>query len=401
MRLLLTALLALGLSARPALAQEGGEEGYAMNDVGGTLDLPKGWEMQTWSDWDFKAKSPDGIVMRLHLTPFQVQPGPDAAQAWTEMYKERLGHDGGSDFKDVQSEVGTAALETGEVAAVRTSIGFSLDKGETEGIFYAAAFPGEGQVIHVETISAARNARKAAAALDTLLAGFALEKGPAPTEGPRVASDKAGFAFTLPDGWRAPLTKELGAVRGVTGKVGEATLDPDKCAVGIQPQAVGEPHVVFACEMYQHLGVVDEHSFEGVEAEVHQLFFGRAEKPVEPAKRLQMGDRLGFWYEPPVAGQTVRMAVAPYDKGIVLLWGLSHTVDDAGLDAAAQAAAGSLEFTHEGGGQPIVALDKRVAYYLKYRPTSPMVLGPAALLVALIGGLVVLSRKKGNKFEDD
>lgn len=392
--------LALALGARPALAQEGEEEGYAMNDVGGELDLPKGWEMQTWSDWDFKAKSPDGVVMRLYLTPFQVEPSAEAVAAWTELYKERLGKDGGVDFTDVQAEVATAVLESGEVAAVRTSMGFTFEKQASPGIFYAAAFPGEGQVIHVETISAARNARKAAAALDQLLAGFALDKGPAETEGPRVASDKAGFAFTAPEGWRVPLAKELSAVRGMTGKVGESGLDPDKCAVAIVPPASGDPDVIFACEMYQHLGIVDEHSWEGVEAEVHELFFGRAEKPVETAEKIQVGDRLGFLYKPPVAGQTVRMVVAPYDKGIVLMWGLSGHGEDESLDPAVRAAATSLEYTHEGGGQPIVALDKRVSYYLKYRPTSPVVLGPAVLVVLLIGGFVVLSRRKGNKYED-
>ena len=31
-------------------------EPYVMNDVGGTLALPAGFEMTRWSDWDFKAK---------------------------------------------------------------------------------------------------------------------------------------------------------------------------------------------------------------------------------------------------------------------------------------------------------------------------------------------------------
>lgn len=390
-------LLALLLSS-PVRAQEG-EGGYAMNDVGGELALPKGWEMQTWSDWDFKAKSPDGVVMRLHLTPFQVEPSPVAAAAWTTLYKERLEHDGGVGFEDVSAQVGAARLAGGEVPAVRTAIGFTLEKQATPGVFYAAAFPGDSQVIHVETVAAARNASKAEQALETLLASFTLQKGPQDTVGPRVASDKAGFAFTGPAGWRAPLPKELGAVRAITSKVGENELDPERCAALILPPATGAPDVIFACELYQHLGIVDEHSFDGVEQEVHQLFFGRSEKPVEKAEQVQMGDRPGFYYKPPVAGHAVRMAVAPYDKGIVLMWGLSSQVDEPTLDAAVRAAATSLEYTHEGGGQPIVALDQRVSYYLKYRPTSPLVLGPAALVLALVAGGVVVARKRGKRFE--
>ena len=30
-------------------------EPFLMNDVGGTLTLPAGFEMVRWSDWDFKA----------------------------------------------------------------------------------------------------------------------------------------------------------------------------------------------------------------------------------------------------------------------------------------------------------------------------------------------------------
>ncbi|RME25454.1 MAG: hypothetical protein D6798_08965 [Deltaproteobacteria bacterium] len=403
MRTLLAALLlslAVGRSSI-AVAAEADDEGYAMNDVGGTLYLPPGWEMQTWADWEFKAKSRDGVLMRLYLTPFQVEPDAAAAAAFAGSTRERLERDGAVDFEDIVSEVGEAELKGGRtVPAVRTSMRFTFEKQKTKGVVYAAAITGRGQVIHFETITAARQARKAARALDALLAGFELEKLPEETVGPRVASEEAGFAFTAPEGWRAPVTAELGAVRAITAKVGEDKLDPKRCAVAIHPVAVGDPDVIFACEVYAFLGPVDEYSFEGEEAVLHERYFGRSDKPVDPAEKLTMGDRLGFLYKPPVAGHAVRLALAPYDKGLVQMWGLAGTMDEDALDAAVRAAAGSLEFTHEGGGQPVIAMDKRIAYYLKYRPTSPVVLGPAALLVVLVGAGIALGRKKGNKYED-
>ncbi len=402
MRTLLAALaLTLALGSPAVARADEGDDGYAMNDVGGTLHLPRGWEMQTWADWEFKAKSRDGVLMRVYLTAFQVDPDAAAAAAFATSTQERLTKDGGVDFKEVVSEVGEAALMDGKtVPAVRISMQFTFEKQKTGGVVYAAAFTGKGQVIHVETITASRQARKAAAALDALLAGFQLDKLPEQTEGPRVASEDAGFAFTAPQGWRAPVTAELGAVRAITAKVGEEKLDPKLCAVAIHPVAVGDPDVIFACEVYAFPGPVDDYSFEGEEAELHDRYFGRSDKPVDPAEKLTMGDRLGFLYTPPVAGHPVRLALAPYDKGMVQLWGMGGTMDDAALDEAVRAAAGSTEYTHEGGGQPIIAMDKRVSYYLKYRPTSPLVLGPAALLVLLVGGGVAMGRKKGNKYED-
>ena len=47
-------------------------EPYLMNDVGGTLITPRGWEMTRWSDWDFKAKGANSTIMyKLWLKPYQ------------------------------------------------------------------------------------------------------------------------------------------------------------------------------------------------------------------------------------------------------------------------------------------------------------------------------------------
>ncbi len=376
------------------------QEPYAMNDVGGTLTLPKGWESSEWADWSLKAKSPDGVLMRLYLTPFQVEPSADNGRAWSAMYQERLEKEGGGAFKEPAVEVVSLPLASGPVQGARVDLDFTFERQKEAGTLHAAAFPVRGQTLHIETVSLARNDKRSREALDTMLAGFSLEKGPDPVNTARVESE-SGFAFTPPPGWRAPLSKELELVRKVSGKVGEETLDPKRCAVVVRPPATGDADVIFACELYKHLGVVDEYSFASVEQELHQEFFGSAAKPVDVATQARFGERLGFLYAPPVAAHPVRLAIAPYDKGVVLLWALSNQVDEAGLDSAVQATLASFEFTGPDGGAPIVALDQRIGYWLKHRPTSPMVLGPAALIVLAIGGAVALSRRRKPELDLD
>lgn len=392
------ALLAGFGAASPASAEEPAAkpaeaEGYGMLDVGATLVLPKGWEMTKWADWEFKAKTADGVLLRLYLTPYQADINAENANAWAKMYETRLTDEGGSKYSGQKAEVGTATLAGGEsAAAARSSLAFSFEKQRMDGVLHAAAIQGSGQVIHIETISAARNDTKAKEGLDAILAGLTLDKKPLPTEGPRVSSAKAEFAFTAPEGWRAPLGPELEAVLKVTDKLGEDELEADRCATAIRAPATGDPDVMFACAMPKYLDPVDEYSFEGIEKELHELFFSKASTPVAPAEKVQAGDRLGFFYKPPVAGKTVRMALAPYNHGMVMLSAIAGSLDEAALDAAARSAVTSIEYTAVGGGSPIIAIDRRFMHYLRYRPTSPVVIGPAVVLVLLVGGVFAYMR---------
>ena len=72
--MLLAALLALS----PAHADP-----QALPDVGVTLDIPAGWEMTRWSNWDWKGKTADGsVAVDVWATPFQVPVTKEAAEAW-------------------------------------------------------------------------------------------------------------------------------------------------------------------------------------------------------------------------------------------------------------------------------------------------------------------------------
>lgn len=393
---LLPALALLGALSSPALAQD--EDGaYRMNDVGGSLTLPAGFEVEEggWADWEFKARSKDPILMKLWLTPFQVMPSDESLKVWTGQYADSLRKD---KLKNVTMD-SMGVTEVGERAVGRATLSFTIEGGG-KGVAHYAAIPTLGQVVHIRTLGAARYSKKAEAALVSFVENLSLDEGPELPTSQRVESP-AGFAATLPEGWRAPLAKEMDAVRKVSQKVGEE-LAPDDCWVAILPPPAGEVDLIWACQAEVHLPPVDEHSFAGVEQEVYDAYFGRSDKEVPHAEQVTVGDRVGFYYRPPVGGSPVRLAIAPYTGGEMVMWGFAGNLDDSGLDQAMQAILPTVEFTGEGGGQPIISADKWVMHYLKYRTTSPLVLGPLALLllgIVGIGGFVV-RRGKRDKYAD-
>jgi len=388
---------ALLLSLLPLLATAQAEP-YAMNDVGGSIELPAGWQPveNSWADWEIKAKSRDNVHMHLWLTPFQVEPTEEAVNVWTGMYADGLRGEGLQDVKATSFEVST--LEDGRTVG-RVVLEFKIDGGG-KGVGHFAAIPAAGQVVHIRTIGGSRVAKKVAKGLDELIAGFTLDKGPLDVQTGRLESS-AGFAATLPEGWRAPLGKEMEAVREISAKVGE-NLDPDDCWVAIKPPPIGEVDLIWACQAEVHLPPVDEYSFEGVEAEVHDRYFGRSDKPVPHAEQVNIGDRVGFYYRPPVADLAVRLAISPYNGGQVVMWGFAGNLDESGLDAAMQAVLPTVEYTAEGGGQPIIGADKWLMHYLKYRTFSPAVLCPTLACggVSLALVVLVLGRGRKNKYED-
>lgn len=384
-------LLAAALALSPAHAEE---EGYRMNDLGGTIHLPKNFSSESWADWELKAKSSDGVLFHTWLTPYQVPISEAALTRWTADYADRLRAMQASDVRMRSTEVvaGHGASQG------RVALDFRIQGGAA--VAHVASITTLGQVIHIQVLSSKRNERKALAALEHVLGTIELDNGPAETREGELET-AAGFAMTLPLGWRAPVAPELEAVREISAKVGEKALAAEECIAAILPPAAGEADLVFACKTHWYLPPVDEHSFAGVEAQVHERFFGRSDKPVPHAEQVQIGDRLGFYYRPPVAGGPVRLALAPYDGGVMTVWGLGGGLDEAGLDEAMMASLATVRFTGPDGGKPIISADKWVMHFLKYRTFSPMVLGPVLGLFALIGGLGMAIRRKGAAKYDD
>jgi hypothetical protein len=368
-------------------------EDYRMNDVGGSVVLPSGWEVSDngWTDYDFKAQSNTSLLMKLWLTPFQVEVDEAAAKHWAEQYTGILEREGLEDVAVASASVTTLARRPTAVSRLT----FTHKTGGPGEAFFAA-FASNGQTIHLRVVGLKRNAEKAEEALRQLVEGLTLDAAALPAV---TAVEGGGFSATLPAGWRVPHPKEMDAVKKITERMG--TYSAESCFIGIRPPLSGDPDVLFACGTYLHVGPLDEHSFAGIESEVHEKFFGSSDKPVEAATPITIGDRMGFYYRPPIPGGTYRLALAPYDKGMMMTWAVAHHLDETGLDAAMNELAGSVAFTGPDGGQPIISPDKRVMYYLKYRPTSaPVILG-GLVLVGIIGGAVTMIRRRKPAYEVD
>ena len=368
-------------------------EDYRMNDVGGSVVLPGGWEVadQGWTDWDFKAQSDTNLLFKLWLTPFQPELTDEAAAHWAELYKGILEREGLEEVAIDRTERTTLSRRDTAI----TKLTFRHNTGGP-GVAWFAGFPNNGQTIHLRVVGLVRNDGKAEAALKQFAELMELDAGALEAV---TAVEGGGFTATLPDGWRVPHTKELDAVKKIAEQMGKYV--PDNCFVGLRPPLDGDPDVVFACGTYLHVGPVDEHSFAGIEAEVNAEFFGSSDTPVEAATAITVGDRTGFYYQPPIPGGTYRLALAPYDKGMMMTWAVANQIDGAELDAAMTALNSSVTFTGPEGGQPIIGPDKWVMYYLKYRPTSPPVLLGGLLVVGLIGGGVTMMRRRKPSYELD
>jgi hypothetical protein len=368
---------------------------YLMNDVGGTLHLPKGWEADEWADWSFKAKGGGGAILyKLWTTPLQSELNDESAKVWVELYKERLADQGLKDPKVVKTEIKDVAGRRTILTEMDVKFGGKGSRGQA--LF--AAFAGEGQIIHSRVISNTSNFRKARVGFMETLDSFELGKGPLKSAGSAVSSG-AGFAATLPDGWRAPFDPEKSAVMEITSKMWPSDLSSDKCWSAIKPPALGDPDVMFACSKPWSGGPVDEYSFAGVEAEWRSLFFGEAGSQLPEGEQIQVGDRMGAMFRPRDGQNPIRLLVAPYSGGVMVVWFRGASADVTSADTALKSVASSVQYTDAEGGQPIVRVDHLAGYYLTHRPTSPIVWGPILLV---LGGIVVLVRRRSGRspYED-
>lgn len=377
----MTALL-LALSLAVAAPQP-----FALADAGVTLQLPQPWKMTRWSDYDFKAKSADGALnMFLWTTPWQVDVDAANAEIWAGRMAAQMKDEG---FDEARVDSFTVKTLGGRPTSVVKLTLTSKSKAGLNAVLYGATITGAGQNIHFYVLSLERFGDRAERAMEEIASSLVLDRAPLDIGSNKVAT-KAGFEATLPAGWRVPLEAELGYVLAVTSKMGHDQLPPESCWVAVRPPADGEPDIMFACEAALYLSPVDEHSFAGVEPEVHNTYFKDANPPVPAAVSVPVGDRVGFYFQPPREKGPLRLAVAPFGAGKVMrLLAVGNHIDAAAMDADAQAVLASTVFTGPNGGKPQIGVDRWVGYYLKYRTFSPVVLGP---LVVLIGALALVVR---------
>jgi hypothetical protein len=405
LEVLFAALLAMVMLALPQRALAEGEEveGYAMNDLRATVYLPEKWEVLPggWSDWDFRCKSAKGdMEMRLWMTPFQVEPSQDAADAWIKLHSTRLTKHQAENIESTRTEI----TQLGGRPTVEMDLSFVFEGGKVSGVYQAVAMTAYGKVIHAAIMSNDRNAAQAREVFHSFLEKMEVQK-----EAEDIAANwgkgvsPAGFEHSLPDGWRTFGLSEMGPVAELAKKTGQGRFEKDLCWAAIRP--VGgevDPDFMIFCEGGLLLDKVDEYSWDGIEPTVRNKFFGNSSLEVEQAERIVVGDRLGFIYSPPSRGAETLMAVAPYESGKVMVGWARAGTPSGSVDDAFRGVLSSSRFTGPNGGeQPIGGIGGWFVYSIRYRPTNPLFIGPVVLvLLGFLSIIVILARHKPKELED-
>ncbi len=386
-------VLALLFAAQTAMAAD---DLWDIPDAGWAVRLPADWEVPSggWTEWSLKARHTDGSIMQIWVTPYQIPVDKDSVGAWSKMYEQQIADEASAEVQVRGQEVLTiAGRSTGHV-----SLDVKVKGGD--GVAEVYAVEGPGRTIHARVVTGDRKAAKATAALREVVESAKVTKAPLPVGGRTLKSEKGEFAVTLPEGWRPPLSPEESEVAKIVGTLGLEALDTTVCAVGILPKANENPDLTLLCPTALHLDPLDEYSVQGIEDQLHERFFGRAKAEVPEGEAVTIGDRMGLLFRPPSANGAFRLAVAPYNLGILTWWTLGST-DGPTLDAALSTMRPTVQFTGNNAGAPIVRADRQLAYWLTYRTTSPVVLGPLALLLALIGAIGFKLTRKPAAIDDD
>ncbi len=387
MRTMTLTLLAGLLAGAPAFAQDGGETDapeFLLADLGVRIDLPKGWRMTKWADWEFKGETTAGDVFVVAwATPIQ-SPITDAA-AWGQPYIDKSTEMGGSDATVANAEITTVAGR--DVALVDLDLKFA--EGKAKGNMFGGTFQVPGQMMHFALVSTDRRASFAKKSrtelldrMEIMVAAPALEYG--------ATLEAAGISTQLPDGWRVPLKQEMAEFNKRISKL--QIEDMSACHLAIKPRGLDAPNAMVTCQVGLLLGVVDEYSFEGLDTTVQAKIMGGDVGAA--AARVDLNDRVAFLYDLSHGGLTA--TVTPYDQGVARTW-LVGDPKDATLPADAEAA---LQGTTYSGPHP-AGLGERVSYYFSYRPFSPVVLCPSLCCLAFLGvfglGAGVIIMRTGGK----
>jgi hypothetical protein len=389
------ALLTALLTASPASAQDGDADApeFLLADLGVRIDLPNGWKMTKWADWEFKGETTAGdIFLVAWATPIQ-SPVTDPS-VWSQAYLDKAVEMGGGDPEVTESAITQIAGR--DVALIDVSLSFA--EGKAKGNLYGGTFAAPGQMFHFALVTSDRRAKAAKKARGELLDRMEITQPPPTLEfAPTLSVD--GISTTLPDGWRVPLKQEMAAFNKRVSKL--EIQDTSHCFSAFKPKGLGAPDAMITCQLGLHLGVVDSYSFSGVDTVIQAKILGGK---VDPAKQIDLEDRVGFVYDLTMGGLSA--AVVPYDQGVARTWVVGGAEDTAIVDAA-EAMVSNTTFT----GLHPAGVGDQISYFLTYRPFSPFVLFPGLCCLAVVGvaglgaGTLVMRRSGKDKYaalaEDD
>lgn len=354
-------------------------EPYALAQAGVTVDLPAGWRMTRWSDWDLTAQTETGLAMEVWYTPWQLPVDAEVGKAFGAAYAERLEAQRAT---DVAAE--SVAVETvGGREGVRTRMGFDFGRGGSRGVLHAAALPADGKVLHVLVYAAAINGNRAAAALGTLVERTRID---APAKDLLSLSGRQetplGVAVTLPEGWRVPLPSEQEDARALAGVTGAAR--PAECFTAARPAPADGTALLLLCRSPWTLGVLDADSAADKGLQLRDMLFGKAADKVPAPEPVALDDRTALLFRPTVPDHDLRLAILPDRDGALYAWLVGPEGAAPELERAARASLDGLAWP-EGDGLPAWAMGEVVVHTLTYRPFHPAVLAAAVTVLGVLG----------------
>lgn len=391
--LLAVGTLATGFAPGVALAQEGeeaaeGEEEaprFLLGDIGVkiNLDEERTWAMDYWSDNQFKAKRNNDVFLFVWVTPFQVPFTGDTLEDWGTTYTRRGAREGGVEPTVRESSMGEVqGIEAGQ---------FIVDMKSSEDVplvLHGVGFPVPGHTLHFATIGLGSAEAEVKAALDEVVTKLEIQSKP--PELPFGGEAKANVAEgTLPDHFRKPLlpTESAFLVNLAKQQVGRASVGG--CVSGVHPLPNGKADLLLICQDKKTLGLLDEYTFADRDAELREAWFTGMK--AEPAQTIALGDRTALLYDVGLPAQGGKPGPRAFvgavrnDKGLAKLWVVSGGTDHATLRTQAEAALKSFTFSKP----PEIDFRESVIYYLQYRPTDPVVIGPAVGIAVVILLLIV------------
>lgn len=349
---------------------------YSLPDSGYTLAAP-GWHMSRWSDYDFKGHNGDNTVFAsAWSTSYQLTLDDTTAKALADAWKAKLEEEEHATDVTIDS---VKVEEVGGVKRVRAQLSLTTGAG-IKGAYAAAAFPTDGLIAQVATLSTAQARQKGLDALETLLAKLQIDKPAANLAGTEELKTKAG-SLALPAGWRTPLPSEAPYVAPLFGKT--AAKDPKECTPAIHPRVGGEADILLACPDLGSGGILDGNSFDDEATLYGQRLFGKSAATLAPPERVARGEDVAILFHGNEGLWTGGLATA---QGMQTVWVSGRGADDAALGEAARAAVGTFKLAPE--ATPNAPFGALLFHRLTYDRTHPTVLIPGLLLLAALGFIV-------------
>jgi hypothetical protein len=373
-----------GADAEGAAEEEPKTPRGTLTDIGVRVPVPEeGWELNVGPK-DLSAKNEAGFIVGW-TTPYQVPIEEADLEKWSKIYTDKAS-------TESFLEPAVVASSITEVKG-RTATSFEISMKTSEDVeltMYAVGFQVPGGNFHLGTIGASTQKEGAKEFLDQLIEGMELTAEPpaldfggtisVPGKNPTLKAD-------LGDYWRPPVKNEMAVLTRRVQQIGVAGLRG--CWVALNPVVADDPDVFVTCKDTNHdFPVVDDLTFADQEAELRDAWIGN-EMVGEP---IQLGDRLAFWWDTKLGTKQVHVGAVPVEGGLAKV--IVRAPND---DAAAASAAKATLQAHQFAAPEPPDLGEQVRYYITYRPTSPLVLGPAAAAVVvllLILGLIIFGLRR-------